>query len=137
MFRTIFAVCLASVLAHAASDCEMAEWVIRWEGRVTLEGVRQPVTDVAQLPAGECRIVGVDLTGAVMVPAELAKLGGLVSLRELYLPGPIWNPGGGNEDGNQVFKALRGSRSWRSCISVGTSTRKSTFGIRGSSTCSG
>ena len=27
-------------------------------------------------------------------------------MRELYLPGPIWNPGGGNEDGNEVFKAL-------------------------------
>src|ERR1700720_3143921 len=108
MFRTIFSVCLASILAHAASDCEVAEWVIRWEGRVTLEGVRQPVNDVARLPAGECRITSVDLTGAVMVPSELEKLGGLVSLRELYLPGPIWNPGGGNEDGNQVFKALAG-----------------------------
>ena len=29
-------------------------------------------------------------------------------MRELYLPGPIWNPGGGNEDGNEVFKALAG-----------------------------
>src|SRR6266852_8684893 len=28
------------------------------------------------------------------------------SLRELYLPGPIWNPGGANEDAAEVFKAL-------------------------------
>ena len=41
-----------------------------------------------------------------MQPAELAKLDGLLSLRELYLPGPIWNPGGGNEDSTAAFKAL-------------------------------
>src|ERR1051326_6627946 len=107
--RIILAVFLASIPSFAASDCEIAEWVIRWEGRVTLEGIKQPVNDVAKLPA-ECHITAVDLTGAVMVPAELAKLGQLDSLRELYLPGPIWNPGGGNEDGNQVFKALAGLR---------------------------
>src|SRR5262249_37714930 len=49
---------------------------------------------------------GIDLTGAVMVPAELEKLKGLTTLRELYLPGPIWNPGGGNEDGNGVFQSI-------------------------------
>ena len=86
----------------------MAEWVIRWEGRVMLEGNRLPINDLSQLPAGDFRIVGVDLTGAVMVPGELQKLGTLTALRELYLPGPIWNPGGGNEDGNEVFKALAG-----------------------------
>ena len=84
----------------------MAEWVIRWEGRVILEGNRLPINDISQLPPGDFRIVGVDLTGAVMVPGELQKLGTLTALRELYLPGPIWNPGGGNEDGNEVFKAL-------------------------------
>jgi len=58
------------------------------------------------LPPGEIRIVGIDLTGAVMHPTELVKLGGLLSLRELYLPGPIWNPGGANEDAAEVFNAL-------------------------------
>ena len=51
MFRTIFAVFLSSICAYAASDCELAEWVIRWEGRVSLEGVRQPVNDLRRLPA--------------------------------------------------------------------------------------
>ena len=32
----------------------------------------------------------------------------MTSLRELYLPGPVWNPGGGNEDANEAFKALAG-----------------------------
>ena len=41
-----------------------------------------------------------------MLPAELEKLTGLTTLRELYLPGPIWNPGGGNEDANGVLKSI-------------------------------
>src|SRR5438552_10672498 len=101
VFRTILVsilCCLATASAFAASDRDLAEWVIRWEGRVVLEGNRQPINDLAQLPEGEIRIAGIDLTGAVMHPSELAKLGGLLSLRELYLPGPIWNPGGGNEE---------------------------------------
>jgi NAD(P)-dependent dehydrogenase (short-subunit alcohol dehydrogenase family) len=36
----------------------------------------------------------------------LEKMAGLTTLRELYLPGPIWNPGGGNEDANGVFKSI-------------------------------
>ena len=46
------------------------------------------------------------MTGAVMHPSELVKLNGLLTLRELYLPGPIWNPGGANEDAAEAFKAL-------------------------------
>ena len=106
MFRIILIFFLASAFAHALTNRELAEWVIRWEGTVILEGNRQPVTDLTQLPAGEFKIAGIDLTGSVMTPAELEKLGGLVSLRELYLPGPIWNPGGGREDANEVFKSL-------------------------------
>src|SRR5437764_10592890 len=106
MFRIICAVALASVCAHAASEREVAEWVIRWEGRLILEGSRRPITELSQIPAGAFTITGIDLTGAVMVPVELEKLAGLTSLRELYLPGPIWNPGGGNEDANPVFQSI-------------------------------
>ncbi|MGH9660437.1 MAG: leucine-rich repeat domain-containing protein, partial [Bryobacteraceae bacterium] len=106
MFRTILALSLASTFLCAASEREVAEWVIRWEGRVILEGIRQPLDDVSQLPAGDFRITGIDLTWSVLHPAELAKLGGLVALRELHLPGPIWNPGGGNEDANDALKVL-------------------------------
>ena len=90
---------------------ELAEWVIRWEGRVFLDGSRQPLTDFSQIPAGDFRITGIDLTGSVMAPAELQKLATLTSLKELYLPGPIWNPGGGNEDANDIFKTLGGLKS--------------------------
>src|SRR5262245_45014748 len=75
----LIAACLAPIWAGAASDRELAEWVIRWEGRVILEGNRQPITDLAQLPKGEIRIAGIDLTGAVMHPSELVRLAGLVS----------------------------------------------------------
>src|SRR3954468_728720 len=106
MFRIVFAFALGSVCAQAASQREVAEWVIRWEGRVILEGSRQPITELSQIPAGEFTITGIDLTGAVMLPAELETMAGLTTLRELYLPGPIWNPGGGNEDANGVFQSL-------------------------------
>src|SRR5262249_32776210 len=109
VFRTtiaFIAVCLTPVLAPAASDRDVAEWVLRWEGRVILEGNRQAITDLGQLPKGAIRIAGIDLTGAVMHPSELVKLGGLGSLRELYLPGPIWNPGGGAEEAPEAFKAI-------------------------------
>src|SRR6476660_4794639 len=106
MYRAITTLCLAATLAHAASEREIAEWVLRWEGHVVLEGSRKPLTDISQLPAGEIHIAGIDLTGTVMQPQELKKLEGLANLRELYLPGPIWNPGGGKEDITGVFKAL-------------------------------
>src|SRR5215471_13096552 len=63
IFRTIIVLTLACTAALAASDREMAEWVIRWEGRVMIEGTRLPVNDISQLPPGDFRIVGVDLTG--------------------------------------------------------------------------
>ena len=66
IFRTIIALTLAATVAQAASDRDMAEWVIRWEGRVILEGNPKPITDISQLPPGDFRIVGVDLTGAVV-----------------------------------------------------------------------
>ena len=106
MFRVLLVFSLASVIAPAASQREIAEWAIRWEGRVVLEGSRRPIHELSQIPSGSFEITGIDLTGAVMLPAELEKLSGLTSLRELFLPGPIWNPGGGKEDANEVFKSL-------------------------------
>src|SRR5579864_1729982 len=106
LFRILLFFSLTPIVSQAASPREIAEWVIRWEGRVLLEGARQPIHDVAQIPSGNFEIAGIDLTGAVMEPAELEKLAGLTTLRELYLPGPIWNPGGGREDANGVFKSL-------------------------------
>jgi len=71
VFRTIITFGLAASLAYAASERETAEWVLRWEGRVTLDGSRQAVSDLSQLPEGDFHITGIDLTGAVMEPVEL------------------------------------------------------------------
>jgi hypothetical protein len=92
--------------AHAATQREIAEWVIRWEGQVSLANGPGPLTNVSQIPAGDLQITGIDLTAGVMHPLELLKLQSLPQLRELYLPGPIWNPGGSNEDRTGVFKAF-------------------------------
>ena len=64
---------------------------------------------VARLPAGEVRIIGVDLVGTLIEPKELEKISGLTGLKELYLPGPSWNPGAGSRlDANEELKFLAG-----------------------------
>jgi len=83
---------------EVATEKQIAEWVLRWEGEVTVQGRPQPLRDVDQIPPGDIHITGIDLTAVVMHPAELRKLHDLPYLRQLYLPGPIWNPGGGKED---------------------------------------
>ena len=107
MMRWILAgIFVFSMAAQAASEREVAEWVLRWEGTVVPEGAAAPIRNISELPAGDFHIEAIELTGGVMHPAELKKLEGLTHVRELYLPGPIWNPGGGNEDRAGVFQAL-------------------------------
>src|SRR5271169_5881585 len=94
----IAALLLFAASAYAASERDLAEWVIRWEGSVVLEGAREPLHDVSQIPPRDIHIAAIDLTAGVMRPVEFKRIEGLSHLRELYLPGPIWNPGAGNED---------------------------------------
>ncbi|MBO0723010.1 MAG: hypothetical protein J2P41_19450, partial [Blastocatellia bacterium] len=83
--------------------------MIRQGGRVILAGDRNPIEDVVRLPAGEIRITGIDLVGTLIEPGDLAKIGGLANLKELYLPGPIWNPGAGSRlDANEQLMLLAG-----------------------------
>ena len=56
-----------AAVAQGASEREVAEWVIRWEGSLILEGSNQPIVDLSQLPAGAFHIASIDLTAAVMV----------------------------------------------------------------------
>src|SRR5271155_727574 len=106
MRQLIAALLFFAVAAQAATEREVAEWVLRWEGSLILEGSNAPIRDVFQLPAGEFHITSIDLSAAVMRPVELRELEGLTHLRQLYLPGKIWNPGAGNEDKTGVFEAL-------------------------------
>ena len=71
-------------------------------------GARTPIGNVTLLPAGDLQISGVDLTGTIIEPKELEKISGLTGLKELYLPGPSWNPGAGSLDANAELKFLAG-----------------------------
>ncbi|HEX8998571.1 MAG TPA: hypothetical protein VGB07_01655, partial [Blastocatellia bacterium] len=103
---------LSGISVHVTAttpERDIAEWVIRQGGRVILEADRRPITDITQLPTGELRITGVDLTGTLMLPQDLEKLASLAHLKELYLPGPVWNPGAGSRlDANDQLKFLAG-----------------------------
>lgn len=86
----------AGSAAFGASDRDAAEWVIRKSGRVMVNGDRRPLAQLAELPGGDLRITGVDLTGTVLDPKELEKLTGLAEVRELFLPGSAFTPGAGS-----------------------------------------
>ena len=100
----------ASVLpvrAAEPSERAAAEWIIRQGGRVTLEGRPAPIDKIADLPAGELRIRGINLVGTLVAPAEFKRFSGLTSLRVLELPGPQWNPSAGSKlDANAEFQSL-------------------------------
>ena len=89
------------------SERAVAQWIIRLNGSVTLEPNAEPVRDLAKLPAADFHIVGIDLTGTLVEPEQLFRLSGLAHLRELYLPGPMWNEGAGSKrDSNEALEFL-------------------------------
>lgn len=101
--------CLAFVLAASASERDVAEWVMRLGGRVIVEGNRVPLRDVSELPQDELQIRGLDFTNTTLDPGDLEKISLLTGIRELYLPGPSWNPGSGSRlDANDQLRFLSG-----------------------------
>ena len=93
----------------AATDRQAAEWIIRKHGRVMLDGSRQPIASLSDLPAGAFQVTGIDLTGTVLAPAELSSIAGLEHVRELFLPGSAFTPGAGNRmEGNAELKVIAG-----------------------------
>jgi Leucine-rich repeat (LRR) protein len=99
----------AAALPLAASEHDIAEWAIRSGGRVVLAGHPAPVDSALSLPAGDVHITGIDLTGTLITPDQLEMISGLTGLKELSLPGPIWNPASGSSlDANDKLKFLAG-----------------------------
>ena len=96
------------VPAAFADDRAVAEWVIRQGGRVIVAGGQNPIADISALPNQvTLTLTGVDLYGTIIEPKELAQLSRLTQLRELYLPGPSWNPGAGSRlDANEELSFL-------------------------------
>ena len=92
----------------AASERPVAEWVIRQGGRVVVDGQTQPIADLSALPkADPLYLSAVDLYGTIIEPKDLAQLSSLTRIKELYLPGPSWNPGAGSRlDANDELKFL-------------------------------
>ena len=90
-----------------ASDRAAAEWVIRSGGNVRIAGTGKLVQTLSDLPDGSFRLSSVDLVGTIIDPKELSRLSGLDELKELMLPGPIFNPGAGSQlDASDQLKAL-------------------------------
>ena len=57
MMRWILAgIFVFSMAAQAASEREVAEWVLRWEGTVVPEGAAAPIRNISELPAGDFHI---------------------------------------------------------------------------------
>ena len=107
LLLVVISLAVSTITVAQTSERAIAEWVIRQGGRVILEGNRRPIDDPLELPAGELRITGVDLVGTLIDPKDLEKIGALTQLKELYLPGPIWNPGAGSRlDANEQLKSL-------------------------------
>ncbi len=98
----------AQLVVYAQPDRPVAEWVIRQGGRVVVVGNAQPISDLAALPKQDPLVLSVvDLYGTIIEPKDLEKLSGLKQLKELYLPGPSWNPGAGSRlDANDELKFL-------------------------------
>src|SRR3954453_18934017 len=111
MRRTLPSLLIATLAAFAATDREAAEWTIRKGGRVMVNDARQPIAALAELPAGDLRVTGIDLTGTVLDPKELSHIEGLEHVRELFLPGSAFTPGAGSKlEGNADLKVIAGMK---------------------------
>ena len=93
-------VLLAAVtpLLAGPADRTVAEWTLLHGGRVALNGSPRPLTDIAELPPADFALTLLDWVAVNAVPEDLARLAGLTHLRELRLPGPLWNR---NADGGK------------------------------------
>src|SRR5258708_494324 len=82
----------ARPLTATETDREVASGAIEGGGFVVLEGDRRRIRYIADLPVKEFRIEVLNLVGANIHPPHLEAVGKLTALKELDLPGPMWNP---------------------------------------------
>src|SRR5258708_94348 len=96
---------IASVAA--ASDRSVAEWTLLMGGAVGVTGVPGLIHDIAGLPAGDLNVEILDWVGVNVDPPDLGRLSDLTRLKELHLPGPIWNRNAdGGRDGSRDLRYL-------------------------------
>ena len=105
--RRILPLLFAVLCSAMASDRQAAEWTLFMGGAVGLHGRPGVIRDIAALPAGDLEVEVLDWVGMNVDPPDLERLSGLRHLKELHLPGPIWNRNAdGNRDGSRDLRFL-------------------------------
>ena len=89
---TLLSALSARPLPAADADREVAGWALHMGGFVVLEGDSRRIRDVVDLPPSDFRIEALNLVGANIHPPYLETIGKLAALKELDLPGTMWNP---------------------------------------------
>jgi len=95
------AVCTAMWAGPA--DQAVARWTLLEGGRVGIGG--RVYVDAAELPSGDYHVEMLDWVAVNAVPEDLERMTGLRHLRELRLPGPLWNRNA--DSGKDLSKMLR------------------------------
>src|SRR5260221_3355990 len=99
----------ASLLFSEPPDRRVATWTLSMGGRVGVAGHARRIQDIAELPAGDIRLEVLDWVGMNVDPPDLARLSGLTHLKELHLPGPLWNRNAdGGRDGSRDLRYISG-----------------------------
>ena len=79
---------------EATADRIVAEWMLRMGGSVVLEGQRQPIRNLADLPTTDFRLHTLNFSGitqwAFALEDELKRLPPVPHVKELYVNGRLW-----------------------------------------------
>src|SRR5260370_493889 len=99
----------ASLLFSEPPDRRVAEWTLTMGGRVGVAGQPSRIQDIASLPSGDIQLEILDWVGMNVDPPDLERLTGLAHLKELHLPGPLWNRNAdGGRDGSRDLRYIDG-----------------------------
>jgi hypothetical protein len=101
---------MTAAIAFAATQREAAEWVIRKGGRVMVNGAREPVSRLGELPSGSLEVTGIDLTGTVLDPKELDHIAGMEHVRSCTFQLNIHTGAGSKLEGNAELKVIGGMK---------------------------
>lgn len=94
--RLLAALAFGLAIWAGPADRAVARWTLLEGGRVGIAG--RVITDIAELPDADFELQMVDWVAVNAVPEDLERMTGLRRLRELRLPGPLWNR---NADGGK------------------------------------
>src|SRR5437660_7928925 len=97
----------ASLLFSEPLDRRVATWTLTMGGRVGVAGQPGRIQDIAGLPKGDIQLEILDWVGMNVDPPDLERLTELAHLKELHLPGPLWNRNAdGGRDGSRDLRFI-------------------------------